>query len=187
MPQTLIPVHLKPHLVPFLFKKLKCVDTVYEGREVKAAKVNNKTSFGRFVRLLLEKSQQKVKCDKSSQTFFLVQEYAKPVGLMKSGYKYEDGRAGFLTLPPAGELLINEYLEEEFETASMFFIHARHQAEGDKSLDSAIIDFFEKYNLEEFNYNIPRIRRAYYRKLESGYFAAKVLYNPLSNKLERSK
>lgn len=187
MPQTLIPVHIKPHLVPFLFKKLKCVECTYEGRPVKAAKVNNKTSFGRFVRLLLEKSQQKVKCDKSAQTFFLVSESAKPLDFMKGDYKYEDGRNGFLFLPEAGEKLVNEYLEEEFETASMFFIHSRHQAEGGGSLDSAIIEFFDKYDLEEFNYNILRIRRAYYRKLESGYFEARVKYNPISNKLEAIK
>jgi len=184
MPQTLIPVHIKPHLVPFLFKKLKCVECTYEGRAVKAAKVGNNNTLGRIVRLLLEKSQQKVNCDKTSQTFFLVQDYAKPVGLMKNVYKYEDGRSGFLFIPPAGEMLINEYLEEEFETASMYFIHARHQAEGEGSLDSAIVEFFEKYDLEEFNYNILRIRRAYYRKLESGYFRARVKYNPISNKLE---
>ena len=63
---------------------------------------------------------------------------------MRNDYKYEDGRNGFLFLPEAGEKLVNEYLEEEFETASMFFIHSRHQAEGEGSLDSAIIDFFDK-------------------------------------------
>ncbi len=187
MSQTLIPIHIKPHLIPFLFKKLKCVDCEYEGKRVKAAKVTNSTSLGRFVRILLEKSQQKVNCDKRAQTFFLVSERAKTLPVMRTEYKYEDGRNGFLFMPPAGELLVNEYLEEEFDTAIMFFIHARHQAEGERSLDSAIIEFFEEYDLEEFNFNILRIRRAYYRKLESGYFKAMVKYNPISNKLEASK
>jgi len=187
MSQTLIPVHIKPHLIPFLFKKLKCVDCTYEGRAVKAARVTNKTSLGRWIRILLEKSQKKVLCDNSLQTFLMVQEVPVIEAFMRTSYKYEDGRNGFLILPDGAQKLINEYLEEEFETASMFFIHSRHQAEGEGSLDSAILEFFGKYDLEEFNFNTLRIRRAYYRKLESGYFKAKVKFNPITNKVEASE
>ncbi len=187
MPQTLIPIHIKPHLVPFLFKKLKCVECNYEGRKVKAAKVTNHTSLGRFTRLLLEKSDRKTVCDKSAQTFLVVSESAKPLAYMKGAFKYEDGRSSFLNMPEAGIRLINEYLEEDFETASMFFIHSRYQADGEESLNAGILEFFERYDLEEFEFNIARIRRDYYRKLDSGFFKAKVTFNLISKKLELAR
>lgn len=186
MKQSIIPVNIKPHLVPFLFQKLKCVDYVFEGRKIKAAKVTNHTALGRFVRLLLEKSDTKVPCDKSSQTFFLVQNYAKPLDSMAKDYKYEDGRKGFLYMPEAGVKQINEYLEEQFETASMFYIHSRHSSNTEESLDAIIIEFFEKYNLEEFDFNTLRIRQNYYRKLRDGYFKAVVHYDPLTRQVERA-
>jgi|SRR5690554_6748966 len=180
MPQTLIPIHIKPHLIPFLFKKLKCEQVMYEGSLVKAAKVDNRTNFGRIVRLLLEKSERKVKCDTSRQSFFVVRNRPDTACFMGKDYKYQDGRTGFLYLPEAGEQLINEILEDDFETACMFYIHSRHKSNSTDSLDAIILDFFNKYNLEEFDFNILRIRRDYYRKVKDGYFRAKVFFDPLS-------
>lgn len=106
---------------------------------------------------------------------------------MKEAYSYADGRYTFLHLPEAGERLINEYLEEEFETASLFYIHSRHQSNTEESLDTIIIDFFNKYNLEEFDFNTLRIRQNYYRKLRSGYFKANIYFDTLTQQVERTK
>lgn len=187
MQHTLLPIHIKPHLVPFFFRKFQFAEYIHEGRKINAAKITNHSSLGRFIRLLLEKSERKVKCDKSSQIFLLVTNYAKPLGLMKSAYKYEDGRTGFLYLPEAGEKLINETLQEEFETASMYYIHSRHKSNSTESLDDIILDFFNKYNLEELDFDILRVRRDYYRKVKQGYFRAKVFYDPLTQSVRAAQ
>lgn len=187
MSHTIIPVNIKPHLVPFLFKNLECVSWNYNGKDVKAAKVTNSTHLGRFIRLLLEKSTQKPECDKTLQNFLIVHDTPFQQAFMRSDFKYEDGRTGFLYLPKSGTKLINEYLEEDFETACMYYIHSRYKSNTDEGLDSIILDFFSKYNLEEFGFNTLRIRRDYYRKVKRGYFKATVYFDPVSKKITTLK
>lgn len=72
MSHSIIPVYIRPHLVPFLFKELKCENVIYKGKEIKAARADNFTHLGRYVRLLIEKSTQKPKCDTNCQNYFIV-------------------------------------------------------------------------------------------------------------------
>lgn len=182
MPYSLVPVFIKPYLVPFLYRKLKCEEVIKNGKRIKAARVDNKTNFGRIIRLLFEKSDTKPECDSTQLNYLLVANHPQTSGFMSDEYKYADGRYSFLYLPQSAERLINEYLEEEFETACMYYIHSRHQNTAD-SLDSIILDFFKKYNLEDHDFNTLRVRRSYYRKLKSGYFSADVYFDTVKNEV----
>lgn len=51
MSHTFLPIHIKPELIPFLFKKLKYVECDVDGARVKAVKVSTHTAIGKFIRL----------------------------------------------------------------------------------------------------------------------------------------
>ena len=184
MPHTLVPVSIKPHLVPFLFKEFKAVDCVVDGREVKAVKVTTYTSLGKFIRLLLEKTYTKPSCDKSTEIFLQVGEAPKLQAFLRPHYKYVLGETSYLKLPAAGQEFLNSYLQLIFETAMLFYIYSWHEKKGDDGIEPGIIKFLSKYNLEEFNYSIISIRRDYYRKLKSGYFIGNIQFNPITQCIE---
>ncbi len=184
MPHSLIPFTIKPHLVPFLFNELKLVETKNGDKKVSAAKVTCDTVLGRIIRLLLKPTDKKPLCDISHQTFLLVHEQPITKSLLDKDYPHLDGRSSFLYLPKSGEEFINAHLDHIFKTAHLFYIHSWSEKKGDEGIDIGIVKFLSKYNLEEFNFNISRIRRDYYRKRQSGYFDTMVFYNPISNILE---
>ena len=180
MPHTLVPVHIRPHLVSFLFREFKAQNHVYEGKKIKVAKLTTASPLGKVLRMYMEKTYKKPVCDKSSQIFLKVAEYVHPSGSIE----YPDGRSCFLQLPKAGELFLNNYLELNFETALMYSIHSWSESKTGQGINEVIISFLEKYNLEEYNYTILGIRRDYYRKRRAGYFNPSVHFNPLSNTVE---
>src|SRR5699024_2867185 len=96
MQHSIIPLFIKPHLVPFLFKELKCEIMVYEGKKIKAARVDNRTHFGRIIRLLLEKSDRKPKCDTTCQNYLIVSNRAVTPQIFGEDFKQADGRSSFL-------------------------------------------------------------------------------------------
>lgn len=181
---TLIPAYIKPHLVPFLFKELKSVETVYEGEKIVAAKVTNETALGISIRLLLEKCNKKPTCDIGLTIFLQVQEEPQVPVYLKGMYRYADGRSSYLYLPTAGQNFLNKYLEKSFETSLMYYIHSWHQKEGESGINEGVITFLQKYNLEEHGYKADSVRRTYYRKLKKGYFEANISINPITMELE---
>lgn len=127
------------------------------------------------MRHVLEKSHVKKRCVTTRQNFLRVKEFVDPTDVIN----YPDGRSQFLVLPEYGEKFINDYLESFFEVALLYFIHSWHQKKGDEGLETGILTFFEKYDLEEYDFNILRVRRDYYRKLSSGYFKKAVQPKPV--------
>lgn len=177
MPHTFVPVHIRPHLISFLFREFKPEEATVYGKRETVAKVSTLSPLGKILRLCMEKTYKKPLCDKTGHIFLKVG--AKVT--FSRDLKYTDGRSSFLVLPEPGQQFLNDHLETLFETASMFFIHSWHQKKGDESLDTGILTFFDKYDLEEFDFNVLRIRRDYYRKLKAGYFQSAVCVNPTTH------
>ena len=184
MPHALVPVTIKPHLIPFLFMELKPLVISRNNKQTVVAKVTNETSLGIFLRLLMKKTYKKNECDESRTIFLRVRENARIPSDLKNTYSYPVGVFSYLYLPEEGQNFLNEHLEKKFNTAIMFYIHSWREKKGSQSIDEGILNFLDKYQLEEYNYTTSRIRREYYRKLESGYFDGKVVFNPVSNELE---
>lgn len=184
MSHTLVPVHIKPHLVPFLFKEFKAVDCNVDGKTIKAVKVTTFTHLGRIIRMLLEKTYTKPSCDKLPQIFLQVEEAPTTQAFLRPHFKYVDGRSSFLKLPESGQLILNGELERSFENACMFYIYCWHENNKDQGIKKGIIKFLEKFNLEEYDKTVTSIRRDFYRKLKSGYFVGNIQFNPISQRIE---
>ena len=183
MARQLVPIHIKSHLVPFLFREFDKIDAVYVGRKVVAAYVTNHSVIGRMVSLLLKPSQKKPTCDKKQQIFLSVAEAPNYRLEFENIYSRVDGRSQFVFMPDEGSELINANLELLFEACLMNYINGWHEKKGSEGIDIGIVKFCERYDLEEYNYNVLRIRRDYYRKLNSGYFNARVTQNPVGSGL----
>ena len=183
MSHTMLPIHIKPHLIPFMFKKLKCVEYFENGVKLKAVKVTTHTAIGKLIRLLVEKTNKMVVCDKTPQIILKLEDQPKTRGVMAQAYQYEDIRSSFCCLPEAGVELLNEYLEDQLQIALMHFINSWHLKKGHEGIDIAIILFLENYNLEEYGYTVTNIRRDYYRKKSAGFFESLVQFDPLGYKV----
>lgn len=170
MSHSLLRIYLRPHLVPFLYQKAEPVSVYHRKKYITAAAVTNRTPFGRFLRLLIRNSpvrvRQKPLPGKLTYIYVSNQIYTPD----DMDIKLVSSRNGFLYVPETAQQILNDRLDEEFETALMFYVHSRQESYNDTPLDSVIIDFFVKYDLDEYGFNIPQIRRNYYRKLKAGFF-----------------
>jgi hypothetical protein len=180
MPHTFVPVHIRPHLVSFLFREFKPEKCTIEGAEITVAKLSTKSPVGKTIRLYMEKTYKKPVCDTTPLIYLKVEEHLKKTGI----YKYPDGRSSYLFLPKEGQEYLNDHLEGLFETALMYSIYSWHKSNSDQGINDAIVSFLTEFNLEEYNYTILGIRRDYYRKRKAGYFENKVAYNPFNGKVE---
>lgn len=180
MPHQLVPVSIKPHLIPFLFKEFEAVLDSSSGIQINVAKHTIQSPMGKILRSLMQISHKKVPCDTIPQIFLKVQEKYKYTGI----FHFADGRTGFLYLPEEAQGFLNEHLQKLFDISLMNSIHSWSKSNTDQGINDAIVSFLETYNLEEYNYTLLGIRRDYYRKRKARYFESSVFYNTMSNKIE---
>ena len=183
MSSTVIPVHIKSHLIPFLVKKLKYVDCEYEGAKVKGVKITTHSNIGKYIHLLLPKSFKKHECIVTPQILFIIEEQPKIKATLAVAHKYEDVRSTFCNITMANQELINDYLQDQFETAMMYYIKAHEDSTELGGIREGIIRFLKYYNLEDYGYSEMQIRQDFYRKRKKDYFTPTVEFNPVTSKV----
>ncbi len=163
MSRTLIPVKIRPHLVPFLFREFTGVDAHYQNRRVKAVRVSLTNSLGKIIRYLAEKSDVKPVCDQKYAIFLSITEQISPNQTQYFGkvYRFIDGRSSFLKIPEEGQRLINDHLESIFRTSMMYYVQGCD--EGEVGISNGIKLFMDKYELWQFGFDPESLRRNYYR------------------------
>lgn len=160
----LIPAHIKPYLVPFLYKEFKGVEATYFGKQVKAVKISSKSNLGKIINLLVEKSDGYKPCDTTAPIFFLVQNRTRE-RTYEGSIRYVSGKHSFLMLPELGVRIINDMLTTNFEIAINSYIEGK-RSNGNVKLNDAIMEVCLDYQLFEFGFDIPGIRRKYYRWMD---------------------
>lgn len=167
MSRVLVPVYIKPYLVPFLYQHFKADEKAQiNGKKVKSVIIDKRTNFGKTIRLLVKKTHQKEDCVTTPTFFFSIQEKQEKDDYFGVIYNSQDGRSSYLEMPEEGVLFINERLEEKLLECMMFFIYGYHSKEGKKGLMKGIDIFLDKYNLYDHGYDVAAVRRKYYRWLE---------------------
>ena len=163
MSRTLVPVTIKPHLIPFLYQHFKGETARINNKSVKSVVIDTRTPFGKMIRFLAKKSNQKKGCDITYSIFFSLEEMPRRREYFGQVYKYESGVNSFLYFDQEAIYFINAELEDQLNTSMMFFLMGWHQKEGDQGLVKAIQRFCVKYDLFEFGYDVAAIRRQFYR------------------------
>ena len=180
MSRTIIPVNLRPHLVPFLYQEFQGVEANYLNTKVKAAKVSTRTTIGKIIRLLADKCEKPLKAEKYN-VFLSVRNNEDNI-FFGSVYKYNSGTYSFLRLPEQGVKLLNDHLEDVFKITLVAFVlgYSTRKKKGD--LSEAINIFLDAFNLREFGYSEATLRRQYDRDLKSEGLLGR-LQKPVSNRI----
>lgn len=154
-----IPVYIKPKLIPFLCKNFDGIEANYLNHKVKSIDIKLETPLGSFIRLQMEKLEYPVK-DISGYNMFLNIRGMHRQNFGKL-YKYTKGDNSFLHLPKNAVDKINEYLYCIFQTALFNFLNAWSYS--DHSLSEGILEFMDQNDLLKEDFNTESIRRSFYR------------------------
>ncbi|OBQ56086.1 hypothetical protein JJL45_05265 [Tamlana sp. s12] len=172
MSRSVVPVNIRPHLVPFLYQEFEGIEANYLSKKVKAAKISTRSVFGKVIRLLMVKADKPLQADKF-QAFLSVQNSERNQ-FFGHFYKSQNGTHTFLRLPEAGAKLINDYLEDVFRLALVSFIVGYTSSENQKSLfekkrttQEAINVFMDTYNLREHGFSAPTLQKYYEREVKN--------------------
>lgn len=163
MPQALIPVNIRPHLVPFLFLEFQGVEATYYNKRVKAVKISTRNMLGKLIRILVAKADLPKSTHKKDAIFLSIKEEQRKTEYFGKIYRYVDGRNSFLYLPEEGVTLINEHLEGVFRSALLFYLDGWVESNGSDTIAQGIKNFLEKYDLENHGFEINALRTNYYR------------------------
>lgn len=168
MSRSTVPVHIRPHLVPFFFKEFEGIESLYLNKKVKAAKISTQKPLGKFIRLLLERTPYPESADKFHM-FLSIQDREQSKDFFGQIYKCHNGNNSFLKLPEEGAALLNDHLEDIFRTSLMYYIEG-HLKNNPKAEIRGAIDFFLiEYDLYERGFGIESLRRYYYRVMEDEF------------------
>lgn len=154
-----IPVYIRPKLIPFLSQTFYGTEARYLNKHVKAIDIDVSTPLGSFIRLQMDKIDYPVRDISKYNMFFHIRDVEpRCFGRL---YSYSKGKNSFLHLPKHAVDNINDYLENIFKTALFNFLEAWEHT--DKSCFEGILAFMDKHNLLDYDFNAESLRRAYYR------------------------
>lgn len=168
MSRSTVPVHIRPHLVPFFFREFEGIESLYLNKKVKAAKISTSKPLGKFIRLLLEKSSKPEPIDKF-HLFLSIQDREHSKEFFGQIYKCANGANSFLKLPQQGVDVINDHLEDIFRVSLVAFVEGRCKYNPKAEIRQAIDDFLMEYDLYEHGFGIESLRRYYYRVITEEY------------------
>ncbi len=160
----IIPINIRPHLIPFLFKEFEGIEARYLDRHVKSCKITTNSSLGFMFNMILEKADYPDKPDKFNMFISITRTGNKKVYKARM-YKTEKGKNSFLKVQPEHAEDFNQLLEDLFRTALVFYVEGASESIEKKGLtDKAIKKFMTKYELDEYNFTVSSLRRLYHRQ-----------------------
>lgn len=168
MSRSIVPVLIRPHLVPFFFKEFEGIESFYLNNKVKAARISTGKPLGKIIRLMIQKTNHPEKIDKF-QMFLSIQDREYSKVFFGQVYKCANGSNSFLKLPPSGVELINDHLEDIFRTALIYFIEGHCKYNSKAEICRAVDYFLIEYDLYETGFGIESLRRYYYRVMTAQF------------------
>lgn len=164
---SIVPVHIRPHLIPFFFQEFEGEEANYLNKKVSAVKISTASSWGRLIRMMMVKVNIPAKVDQYQLYLSVADNPAGGKTYEGTFYKFENGISSFLQLPPEVNKDINSLLEDIFRISFIFFVDG-YLYEGKKNIVKAINIFIDKYDLLEFNFCNEKLRQLYYREKAKG-------------------
>src|SRR5690606_35407133 len=157
----LVPVHIKPYLVPFFFREMEGKEARYLNKKVKSVNISHVSSLGSVVRMFLVRSELPSKFDKLS-IFLQINETVKKV-YKGTLYKVSSGKTSFLKVPEEACKMLNDRLEDYFRISFIYYLEGYKKSNPKAKIRPAIESFMEEYELYEFGFTCDTLRTMYYR------------------------
>jgi hypothetical protein len=174
----LIPLNIKPYLVPFFFKELEGAEARYLNKKVKAINITNVSSLGNIIRMFLVKSELPARFDKIC--FFLqIQESVKKE-YKGSVFKVDSGKRSFLKVPEEVSNMVNDLLEDYFRISFIYYLEGYKKSNPNPKIRPAIENFMQEYDLYEFGFTSQSLRTMYYREQRKSRKLSRIQYKTSS-------
>ena len=170
---SIVPILIRPHLVPFFFKESEGREYLYGNKKVKPVIfTSTASSMGRMIRLLMVKAGKPLNVSNFNLTLSITDDGN---GKKYKGefYKYENGRNSFLKLPPEVNEDINDLLEDLFRMSFVSYMNGYIEFNPDAAITTGIDKFIDKYDLLEFGFSNDTLRQLYYREKKNGKLIAR--------------
>lgn len=180
MSNSVLPIKILPHLIPFFYQGFEGIDAKYLNKKVKACKITMNNSLGFMIRLAVSKTYLPEKTS-SLSVFIQINNNEGKKEYTAKMYKHVSGKNSFLSVPPSVEKRVNDILEDYFRIGFIFYVTGAVE-HNHKKTDEAIADFMIKYELDEFGYNVEMLRRYYYRAIKKNHVLSR-LQKKVSNKI----
>mgnify|MGYP001034430429 CR=1 FL=1 len=160
MSQSIVPVKIRKHLIPFFYKEFKGKEAFYLDKKVKACKINMTSSIGKMFRITLEKSDYPVKVEKFNM-------YISISDNVVSGQMYQcvSGQYSFLKVPEKVAEDLNDILEDQFRIAFVYTVQTAIKYAPNLKIKDIISDFMIEYKLDEYGYRLESMRTLYNREI----------------------
>jgi hypothetical protein len=165
---SIVPVLIRPHLVPFFFKESEGREEAYGNKQVKSVLFSSTvSSMGRMIRLLMVKSGNMLNVN-NFNLFLTISDDGNGKVYKGQFYKHESGRNSFLQLPPEANDDINDHLEDMFRMSFTAYMNGAIENNGEAVVVTAIDRFIDKYDLLELGFCNDTLRQLYYREKKNG-------------------
>jgi hypothetical protein len=170
---SVVPILIRPHLVPFFFKESEGEEFLYGNKKGKSVLFSPMVStVGRIIRLLMIKSGKPQKID-NFNLFLCISDTGAGKKYQGQFYKHENGRNSFLMLPKDANDDINDLLEDMFRMSFVSYMNGCIENNGEAVVVGAIDKFIDKYDLLEFGFSNDTLRRLYYREKKNSKIIAR--------------
>jgi hypothetical protein len=183
MPE-LIPVHIRPHLVSFLFKELEGKEASYMNTKSKTIKIYPFSSLGK---ILYSQLVNHIKIGRNDQ-YLIFLSIEKKRNLEFQGQLCMEVKKLYenLLLPEPNVRNINNLLEDIFRIAFIYYVQGCLEHDKEANVTKAIERFIDKYELLEAGFSNETLRRLYYREKSKNKHLSR-LQNQSSNQVTNFK
>ena len=163
MPNSVVPILLRPHLILFFYKELKSeIDVKHLDKNVKVCKFHPYSTIGRIIKLAIKNANKE-----SKAAFFYVYFYQNPEEkkqLTGVFYQKERFKESSITFPTDITSFLNDYLEDLFRYTFVQKIKNVKEYTPKFEIETLIKDFMVYYELDEFGFNINSLRKLYHNQ-----------------------
>lgn len=172
--ENLIPVSIRPQLVPFLYKESEGTEAGYMSKKVKSIIIYPSSSIGKF---LHEQFSENYKLGKNDKFIIYLTIESKKFNLYYGSLYVEINKVKErLYLPQSSVNSINYLLEDMFRIAFIYYVDGG--VESQKTEVTTVIDsFIDKYDLLEVGLNNNALRTLYYREKKKGSKLARMQFH----------
>jgi hypothetical protein len=184
---SIIPINIRPHLVPFFFSQSDGKEYAYANKKVKTVMYSADISgVGKIIKRLMVKADRHLNIDHFNLCLTITDAGGKK-SYKGEFYKFENGSNSFLRLPEDANDDINDLLEDIFRMAFTSYMMGCVENNEDAVIIKAIDKFIDKYDLLEFGFCNETLRRMYYREKENDKILARFQTKKSNNILNFAK